>query len=38
MAQINETPPDLPVTVSEPVRNLVYACIAKKVMEAVLGK
>src|SRR5919107_396077 len=30
MAQINETPPDLPVTVSEPVRNLVYACIAKK--------
>ncbi len=29
MAQINETPPDLPVTVSEPVRNLVYACIAK---------
>jgi serine/threonine protein kinase len=30
MAQINETAPDLPVTVSEPVRNLVYACIAKK--------
>src|SRR5690606_4332554 len=30
MAQINETPPDLPVTISEPVRNLVYACIAKK--------
>jgi serine/threonine protein kinase len=29
MAQINEAPPDLPVTVSEPVRNLVYACIAK---------
>ncbi len=29
MAHINETPPDLPVTVSEPVRNLVYACIAK---------
>ncbi|MGX5696033.1 protein kinase domain-containing protein [Agromyces soli] len=29
MAQINETPPELPVTVSEPVRNLVYACIAK---------
>ncbi|KRC61570.1 serine/threonine protein kinase [Agromyces sp. Root81] len=29
MAQINETPPDLPVTVSEPVRNLVYGCIAK---------
>lgn len=30
MAQINEEPPDLPVSVSEPVRNLVYACIAKK--------
>ena len=30
MAQINDTPPDLPVTVSEPVRNLVYSCIAKK--------
>ncbi|MBX3067039.1 MAG: serine/threonine protein kinase [Microbacteriaceae bacterium] len=30
MAQINEAPPDLPVTVSEPVKNLVYACIAKK--------
>lgn len=30
MAQINEAPPDLPVTISEPVRNLVYACIAKK--------
>ena len=30
MAQINETPPELPVTVSEPVRNLVYSCIAKK--------
>jgi serine/threonine protein kinase len=29
MAQINETPPELPLTVSEPVRNLVYACIAK---------
>ncbi|MFD5863634.1 protein kinase [Agromyces sp. NPDC127015] len=29
MAQINETPPDLPVTVTEPVRNLVYSCIAK---------
>jgi serine/threonine-protein kinase len=29
MSQINETPPDLPVTVSEPVRNLVYSCIAK---------
>ena len=30
MAQINEQPPDLPVTIAEPVRNLVYACIAKK--------
>ncbi len=30
MAQINEAPPDLPVTVSEPVRNLVSASIAKK--------
>lgn len=30
MAQINEMPPDLPVTIAEPVRNLVYACIAKK--------
>ncbi len=29
MAQINERPPDLPVIVSEPVRNLVLACIAK---------
>ncbi len=29
MAQINETPPELPVTIAEPVRNLVYACIAK---------
>lgn len=29
MAQINDTAPDLPVTVSETVRNLVYACIAK---------
>ncbi|MGV8970050.1 MAG: protein kinase domain-containing protein [Microbacteriaceae bacterium] len=29
MAQINETPPELPPTVSEPVRNLVYACLAK---------
>lgn len=29
MAQINETPPELPVTVAEPVRNLVYASIAK---------
>ncbi len=30
MAQINETPPDLPQTVSEPVRNLVYSSIAKR--------
>ncbi|WP_367882227.1 serine/threonine-protein kinase [Rathayibacter oskolensis] len=30
MAQINDTPPELPVTVAEPVRNLVYSCIAKK--------
>jgi serine/threonine protein kinase len=29
MAQINETPPELPLTISEPVRNLVYSCIAK---------
>ena len=29
MAQINETPPELPATISEPVRNLVYSCIAK---------
>jgi serine/threonine protein kinase len=29
MAQINEAPPELPVTVSEPVRNLVFSCIAK---------
>ena len=29
MAQINETPPELPVTVAEPVRNLVYSSIAK---------
>ena len=30
MAQINEAPPELPVTVTEPVRNLVFAAIAKK--------
>ena len=30
MAQINEEPPPLPDTVAEPVRNLVYSCIAKK--------
>ena len=29
MAQINETPPELPLTISEPVRSLVMACIAK---------
>ncbi|MCU1405253.1 MAG: pknA, partial [Glaciihabitans sp.] len=29
MAQINEAPPELPVTISEPVRNLVYSCISK---------
>src|SRR3954469_2420287 len=29
MAQINEQPPPLPPTVAEPVRNLVFACIAK---------
>ncbi|NQX34809.1 serine/threonine-protein kinase [Herbiconiux sp. VKM Ac-2851] len=30
MAQINETPPDLPTTIATPVRNLVLSCIAKK--------
>ena len=30
MAHINELPPDLPVTISEPVRNLVYSSIAKR--------
>jgi len=30
MAQINEAPPELPVTVAEPVRNLILASIAKK--------
>lgn len=30
MAHINEQPPDLPVTISEPVRNLVYSAIAKR--------
>ncbi|MFT2750427.1 protein kinase domain-containing protein [Clavibacter sp. Sh2036] len=30
MAQINEQPPELPVTVAEPVRNLVMSCISKK--------
>jgi serine/threonine protein kinase len=33
MAQINEQPPELPVTVAQPVRNLVYASIAKKPAE-----
>lgn len=30
MAQINDEPPALPDTIAEPVRNLVFACIAKK--------
>ncbi|QEO09065.1 protein kinase domain-containing protein [Protaetiibacter larvae] len=30
MAHINEAPPDLPVTISEPVRNLVYSSISKR--------
>jgi serine/threonine-protein kinase len=29
MAQINEIAPDLPATVAEPVRKLVFSCIAK---------
>ncbi|MGJ0205085.1 protein kinase domain-containing protein [Leucobacter sp. gxy201] len=29
MAQINDTPPELPADVPEPVRNLVMACLAK---------
>lgn len=33
MAQINETPPDLPVTVSEPVRHFVITSISKKPAE-----
>ena len=33
MAQINEAPPELPVTVAEPVRNLIFASIAKKPSE-----
>ncbi|ROQ37106.1 serine/threonine-protein kinase [Frondihabitans sp. PhB188] len=33
MAQINETPPDLPTTIPEPVRKLVYSSIAKKPAE-----
>lgn len=30
MSQINDAPPPLPETIAEPVRNLVYSCIAKK--------
>lgn len=30
MAQINETPPELPDDIPEPVRNLIYSAIAKK--------
>ncbi|WEO77503.1 protein kinase [Cryobacterium sp. SO2] len=33
MAQINEQPPPLPDTVSEPVRNLVISCLAKNPAE-----
>jgi serine/threonine-protein kinase len=33
MAQINEAPPELPTTVAEPVRNLIFASIAKKPAE-----
>ncbi len=29
MAQINEAPPELPTSIPEPIRNLVYSCIAK---------
>jgi len=29
MAQINDTPPELPPSIPEPVRNLVLSCIAK---------
>ncbi len=29
MAQINDAPPDLPTSIPEPVRRLVFACIAK---------
>ncbi|MBL3685379.1 serine/threonine protein kinase [Leucobacter zeae] len=29
MAQINDTPPDLPADIPEPVRNLVLSCLAK---------
>lgn len=30
MAQINEQPPELPITIAEPVRHLVMLCIDKK--------
>jgi serine/threonine protein kinase len=30
MAQINDEAPPLPATIAEPVRNLVFSCIAKK--------
>src|SRR5690554_1555038 len=33
MAQINDQAPELPSTVSEPVRNLVYSCIPKSPAE-----
>ena len=33
MAQINDTAPDLPETISEPVRNLVISCLAKNPAE-----
>ena len=33
MAQINDQAPELPATVSEPVRNLVYSCISKSPAE-----
>ena len=29
MAQINDTPPDLPASIPEPIRRLVFACLAK---------
>ncbi|RRD35606.1 serine/threonine protein kinase [Leucobacter sp. OH2974_COT-288] len=29
MAQINDTPPDLAAEIPEPVRNLIYSCLAK---------
>src|SRR5690606_17167551 len=30
MAQINDAPPELPESVPEPVRHLVYTCVAKQ--------